>query len=193
VQWLIAALSVGLGFGLQEIFANLVSGIILLFERPIRVGDTVTIGDISGKVSQIQMRATHIVDADEKELIVPNKSFITDKLVNWALSSQITGLVIPLGISYGSDVDFAHKVITDTVLSTPCVLAEPKSSVYFVKFGESALEFSIRVYVSELSHRMPVTHDLHLRLYKVLAEHNIEIAVPQREVHIRHEHVNLAK
>ena len=193
VQWLIAALSVGLGFGLQEIFANLVSGIILLFERPIRVGDTVTIGDISGKVSQIQMRATHIVDADEKELIVPNKSFITDKLVNWALSSQITGLVIPLGISYGSDVDFAHKVISDTVLSTPCVLAEPKPSVYFVKFGESALEFSIRVYVSELSHRMPVTHDLHLRLYKALIEHNIEIAVPQREVHIRQEHVRLAK
>lgn len=185
VQWLVAALSVGLGFGLQEIFANLVSGIILLFERPIRVGDTVTIGDVSGKVSQIQMRATRIVDWDQKELIVPNKTFITDKLVNWALSSQITRLVIPVNIAYGSDVDLAHRVLTETVTSTPLVLTEPKPDVFFVGFGESALEFSIRVHVNELGHRMPVTHDLHFRLYKALAENNIEIPFPQREVHIR--------
>jgi potassium efflux system protein len=185
VQWLVAALSVGLGFGLQEIFANLVSGIILLFERPIRVGDTVTVGDVTGKVSQIQMRATRIVDWDQKELIVPNKTFITDKLINWALSSQVTRLVIPLGIAYGSDVELACKIITETVCNTPLVLAEPKPDVYFLGFGESALELSIRVHVSELGHRLPVTHELHLRLYKVLAEHNIEIPVPRRDIHIR--------
>lgn len=185
VQWLVAALSVGLGFGLQEIFANFVSGIILLFERPIRVGDTVTIGDVSGKVSQIQMRATRIIDWDQKELIVPNKNFITEKLMNWGLSSQITRVVIPLGIAYGSDVEFAHRVITETVCSTPLVLAEPKPDVYFLGFGDSALEFSIRVYVNELGHRMPVTHDLHLRLYKTLDEHQIEIPFPQRDIHIR--------
>lgn len=185
VQWLVAALSVGLGFGLQEIFANLVSGIILLFERPIRVGDTVTIGDVSGKVSQIQMRATRIVDWDQKELIVPNKTFITDKLVNWALSSQITRVVIPLNIGYGSDVELAHQVITETVCNTPLVLAEPQPDVFFVRFGESALEFSIRVHVNELGHRMLVTHDLHLRLYKALAAHHIEIPFPQRDIHIR--------
>lgn len=185
VQWLIAALSVGLGFGLQEIFANLVSGIILLFERPIRVGDTVTIGDVSGKVSQIQMRATRIVDFDQKELIVPNKTFITDKLVNWALSSQITRLVIPVGIAYGSDVDLVCQVLADTVKNTPLVLAEPKPDVCFVGFGESALEFSVRVHVNELAHRMPVSHELHVRLYKALAENKIEIPVPQREIHIR--------
>ncbi len=185
VQWLVAALSVGLGFGLQEIFANLVSGIILLFERPIRVGDTVTIGDVSGKVSQIQMRATRIVDFDQKELIVPNKTFITDKLVNWALSSQITRLVIPVGIAYGSDVDLVCQVLSEAVNSTPLVLAEPKPDVCFVGFGESALMFSIRVHVSELGHRMPVSHELHVRLYKALAENNIEIPLPQREIHIR--------
>ena len=185
VQWLVAALSVGLGFGLQEIFANLVSGIILLFERPIRVGDTVTIGDVSGKVSQIQMRATHIIDWDKKELIVPNKLFITDKLVNWALSSQITRVVIPVNIAYGSDVDFAHQVMMDTVKNTPLVALEPSPDVCFIGFGESALQFSIQVYVSELSHRTPVTHDLHLRLYKALAKNHIEMPLPQQEIHIR--------
>jgi potassium efflux system protein len=190
VQWLVAALGVGLGFGLQEIFANFVSGIILLFERPIRVGDTVTVGDVSGKVCQIQMRATRIMDWDQKELIVPNKTFITDKLINWALSNQITRLVIPLGIAYGSDVELAHKVITETVLNTPLVLAEPKPDVYFLGFGDSSLQFSIRVYVNELGHRLPVTHDLHLRLYKELAEHGIEIPLPQRDVRIRSMPVN---
>jgi potassium-dependent mechanosensitive channel len=185
VQWLVAALSVGLGFGLQEIFANLVSGIILLFERPIRVGDTVTVGDVSGKVSQIQMRATRIVDWDQKELIVPNKIFITDKLINWALSSQVTRIVIPLSIAYGSDVELAHRVISETVCNTPLVLSEPPPDIYFLGFGDSALEFSIRVHVNELGHRLPVTHELHLRLYKTLAENKIEIPFPQRDIHIR--------
>lgn len=185
VQWLVAALSVGLGFGLQEIFANLVSGIILLFERPIRVGDTVTIDDVTGKVSQIQMRATRIVDWDQKELIVPNKTFITDKLMNWGLSNQITRVVIGLHISYNSDVELAHRVMCETVKNTPLVLSEPKPDVYFLSFGDNGLEFSIRVYVNELSHRLLVTHDLHLRLYKVLAEHHIEIPYPQRDIHIR--------
>jgi len=185
VQWLVAALSVGLGFGLQEIFANLVSGIILLFERPIRVSDTVTIGDITGKVSRIQMRATTLIDADQKEHVVPNKTFITSQLVNWSLSDAITRLVIPVGIAYGSDVDLAHKVMLDTVMSMPLVLAEPEPSVLIVGFGEYALNFSIRIFVSELVNRMPVTHEVYRRLEIALREHKIEIPVPQRDIHIR--------
>ncbi|MDD2661198.1 MAG: mechanosensitive ion channel [Methylococcales bacterium] len=185
VQWLVAALSVGLGFGLQEIFANMVSGIILLFERPIRIGDTVTIGNVSGKVSRIQMRATTLIDWDFKELIVPNKTFITSQLVNWTLSDTITRVVIPIGIAYGSDIELAHKVMSDTVLSTPLVLDEPAPSVVMDAFGDSSLNFSIRIYVSELSNRLPVTHDLHIRLEKALREHNIEIPFPQRDIHIR--------
>lgn len=175
VQWLVAALGVGLGFGLQEIFANLVSGIILLFERPVRVGDTVTIGAVSGKVSRIQMRATTIIDGDQKELIVPNKTFITTQLVNWTLSDAITRIVIPVKIAYGSDVKLAHKVMMDTVRSTPLVLAEPEPSVLFVGFGDKALEFSIRIFVAALPDRMPATHDLHVRLEQALRENNIEI------------------
>ena len=185
VQWLVAALSVGLGFGLQEIFANLVSGIILLFERPIRVSDTVTIGDITGKVSRIQMRATTLIDADQKEHVVPNKTFITSQLVNWSLSDAITRLVIPVGIAYGSDVDLAHKVMLETVMSMPLVLAEPEPSVLIVGFGDNALNFSIRVFVSEVINRMPVTHEVYRRLEIALREHKIEIPVPQRDIHIR--------
>ena len=185
VQWLVAALSVGLGFGLQEIFANLVSGIILLFERPIRVGDTVTIGDITGIVSRIQMRATTLIDADQKEHVVPNKTFITSKLVNWSLSNAITRLVIPVGIAYGSDVDLAHKVMLDTVMSMPMVLADPEPCVLMVGFGDNALDFSIRVFVSEVINRMPVTHEVYRRLEIALREHKIEIPFPQRDIHIR--------
>jgi potassium efflux system protein len=185
VQWLVAALSVGLGFGLQEIFANMVSGIILLFERPIRVGDTVTIGTVTGKVSRIQMRATTLIDLDQKDLIVPNKTFITSQLTNWTLSDSITRVVIPVSIAYGSDVELAYKVMFDTVCSTPMVLAEPEPCVLLIGFGDSSLNFSIRVFVSELSNRLLVTHDLHIRLEKALREHNIEIPFPQQDVHIR--------
>ncbi len=185
VQWLVAALSVGLGFGLQEIFANMVSGIILLFERPIRVGDTVTIDNVSGKVSRIQMRATTLIDWDQKELIIPNKTFITSQLVNWTLSDATTRLVIPVGIAYGSDVELAHKVMIDTVKAMPLVLADPEPCVLLVGFGGSSLDFSIRVFVSEMGNRLPVAHDLHVMLEKALREHNIVIPFPQRDIHIR--------
>lgn len=137
--------------------------------------DTVTIGAVSGKVSRIQMRATTIIDGDQKELIVPNKTFITTQLVNWTLSDAITRIVIPVKIAYGSDVKLAHKVMMDTVRSTPLVLAEPEPSVLFVGFGDKALEFSIRIFVAALPDRMPATHDLHVRLEQALRENNIEI------------------
>ena len=185
VQWLVAALSVGLGFGLQEIFANLVSGIILLFERPIRVGDTVTIGNVSGKVCRIKMRATTLIDWDAKELIIPNKTFITSQLINWTLTDTVTRIVIPIGIAYGSDIELAHKVMIDAVQSMPLILKEPAPSVLLESFGESSLNFTIRFFVSELANRLPATHDLHIRLEKGLRENKIEIPFPQRDIHIR--------
>jgi potassium-dependent mechanosensitive channel len=178
----VAALSVGLGFGLQEIFANLVSGIILLFERPIRVGDTVTINSVSGKVSRIQMRATTIVDWDRKEHIVPNKTFITNQLVNWTLSDTITRIVIPISIAYGSDAELAHKLMLEAARSTPLVLEDPAPSVIFAGIKESALEFTIMIFVSELGHRLQVTHNLNVKLNEMLREHNIELPTPLREL-----------
>ncbi len=185
VQWLVAALSVGLGFGLQEIFANMVSGIILLFERPIRVGDTVTVGDVTGKVSRIQMRATHIVDWDRKELVVPNKIFITDRLINWTLSDTVTRVVMPLGVAYGADTDLVETLVKNAIKETELILQDPEPAVSFIGFGDSALDFKINVYVRELSDRVPVTHQLHKKIYAALQQHHIEVPFPQRDVHIR--------
>jgi len=185
VQWLVAAMGVGLGFGLKEIFANLISGIMILFERPIRIGDTVTIGDISGTVTRIRMRATTITDWDNKELVVPNQSFIVDPLVNWTLSDPITRVVIKLGVAYGSDTEKAHRVMSDVVNAHPDVLSEPNPTVFFVGFGDSSLDFEIRVFVRERMMRMPLTHDLHMALEKALTKEQIEIPFPQRDLHIR--------
>ncbi|MEO1882332.1 MAG: mechanosensitive ion channel domain-containing protein [Methyloprofundus sp.] len=163
----------------------MVSGIILLFERPIRVGDTVTVDNITGTVTRIQMRATTIIDWDHKELIVPNKTFITSQLVNWTLTDPMTRIVVPLGISYGSDIDLAFRTIKEAVCTTPLVLKDPEPSIYFIGFGDSSLDFTIRIYVQELSHRMQVIHDIHIRLIEALRKADIEIPFPQRDLHIR--------
>jgi len=125
-QWLVAALSVGLGFGLQEIVANFVAGIIILFERPVRIGDTVTVGGVSGTVSRIRIRATTILDWDRKELIIPNKSFVTDPVVNWTLSDLTTRVVVPIGIAYGADPQQALTVMETTVRENPLILKDPR-------------------------------------------------------------------
>ena len=185
VQWLVAAVSVGLGFGLQEIFANMVSGIILLFERPIRVGDTVTVGDVTGTVCKIEMRATTITDWDQKELIVPNKMFITDKLVNWTLTDTTLRVVVSVGISYDSDEVLAQDILKQIVADTPKILKQPEPTVYFLGFGESSLDFSIRAYVRDLDDRLPVIDELHNKIRRAFKENNIEIPFPQRDLHIR--------
>jgi potassium efflux system protein len=185
IQWLVAALSVGLGFGLQEIVANFVSGLIILFERPVRVGDTVTVGQLSGTVSRVRIRATTITDWDRKEIIVPNKAFITEQVVNWTLSDPITRVVIPVGISYGSDVELAHSVMADTLASLPLVLDEPPPKVSFVGFGDSSLDFKLHVFSKQLTDRLPLTHAVHDAILKALRENGIEIPFPQRDLHIR--------
>lgn len=184
-QWIIAALGVGLGFGLQEIVANFVSGIIILFERPIRVGDTVTVGEDSGTVTRLRIRATTITDWDNKEILVPNKSFITDRVVNWTLSDPVTRLLLRVGVAYGTDEALAQKTIAEAVKSVSAVLEEPGFSVLFVGFGESSLDFEVRVFVSELSKRLPTLHALNSAINGALSRAGIEIPFPQRDLHLR--------
>ncbi len=190
-QWIVAALGVGLGFGLQEIVANFVSGLIILFERPVRVGDVVTVGEISGTVSRLQIRATTITDWDNKEVIVPNKSFITDQVTNWTLSNATTRLLIPIGVAYGSNIGVAHKAITEAVRSVPGVLSEPNPSVLFVSFGDSSLDFEVRAFVADLSKRLPTLHELHIRINDGLAAAGVEIPFPQRDLHLRSSDIDL--
>lgn len=192
-QWLVAALSVGLGFGLQEIFANFVSGIIILLERPIRVGDAVTLENFSGTVTRIRIRATTITDWDRKEIVIPNKTFITGSLINWSLSDPITRIVIPVGVAYGSNTTLVHKVLLDVAKSNPMVLDEPEPAVLFLKFGESSLNFEVRVFVRQLADRLPLTHELHDSIHRALAKHGIEIPFPQRDLHIRDVNYNVSQ
>ncbi len=185
VQWLIAAMTVGLGFGLQEIFANFVSGMILLFERPARVGDTVTIGEITGTITKIRIRATTILDWDNRELIVPNKEFVTGNLVNWTLSNPNLRLVIKVGVAYGSDTRLATELLYQVAADNPHVLESPEPLVVFHEFGESSLNFELRLFVSDLTMYRRLRHDLHLAIDDSFRRNSIEIAFPQCDLHIK--------
>ncbi|WP_372737362.1 mechanosensitive ion channel domain-containing protein [Neptunomonas sp.] len=184
LQWLIAAMGVGLGFGLQEIVANFVSGLIILFEKPIRIGDTITIGGFSGSVTRIQIRATTITDWDRKEIIIPNKSFVTDQLINWSLTDPITRLVIKIGVAYGSDTRLAHELLLKIASEHPQVLKDPAPSAYFMAFGASSLDLELRLFVSTMADRLPVAHEINQTIDDCFKAHNIEIAFPQLDVHL---------
>ncbi|MEL4015551.1 mechanosensitive channel MscK [Dryocola clanedunensis] len=187
LQWLAAALSVGLGFGLQEIFGNFVSGLIILFERPVRIGDTVTIGTFSGSVSKIRIRATTITDFDRKEVIIPNKAFVTERLINWSLSDTITRVVIRLGVAYGSDLDKVKEILLKAAHDHPKVMHDPEPSVFFTTFGASTLDHELRLYVRELRDRSYTVDELNRNIDRLCRENNINIAFNQLEVHLRNE------
>ncbi len=184
IQWLVAALGVGLGFGLQEIFANMISGLILLFERPIRIGDIVTVGETSGTVTKIQIRATTITDWDKKELLVPNKNFITDHLVNWTLTDTTTRLVIKVGVAYGSNTQLVYQTLLDIANSHSQVVKDPAPVVLFTEFADSSLNFEVRVFVRNVLIRLAVLHDLNTAIDHKFRELNISIPFPQRDVHL---------
>ena len=190
LQWLFTALSVGLGFGMQEIFGNFVSGIIILFERPVRVGDMVTIGSFNGTVSKIRIRATTLIDYDKKEVIVPNKAFITERVVNWALTNSMTRLVISVGVAYGSDLELVKKLLLQAAEENEAVLKDPAPAAYFLAFGASTLDHELRVYVGQLSERTKTIDALNRRINALFAEHNIEIAFNQLDIFIKNQTTN---
>jgi len=185
LQWMAAALTVGLGFGLQEIFANFVSGLILLFERPFRVGDVITIGDQTGTVSRIRTRATTLVDFDGREIVVPNKTFITDRLINWTLSDARTRVIVKVGVAYGTSPPRVHALLAQAAEEHPQVLKDPAPRTWFMAFGASSLDFELRVFVESIQDRMRVMNDLNGRIAELFAEAGIEIAFPQLDLHVR--------
>ena len=185
LQWVMAALGVGLGFGLQEIVANFICGVIILFEQPVRVGDTVTIGDVSGTVTDISIRATTVTDWESREVLLPNKAIITENVINWTRSDQVTRLLLTIGVAYGSDIERVRSLITDVLTNHPYVLSEPAHSVLFMNHGDSSLDFEIRAFVASPSHRLITTHELNTQINATLAAAGIEIPYPQRDVHVR--------
>jgi potassium efflux system protein len=192
VQWLIAGVSVGLGFGLQEVFANFVSGLIILFERPVRVGDVITIDEVTGTVARIRMRATTVIDGDRRELIIPNKEFITGRVLNWTLSDQVNRVVISVGIAYGSDTERAAELLLKAAKEHPAVLVDPAPKVTLESFGQSALNFVLQCFLPNLEQRSTVIHELHMAIDRAFREAGIEIAFPQQDVHVRSIDLGLA-
>lgn len=183
IQWLIAALGVGIGFGLQDIVANFISGLILLFERPIRIGDVVTVGETDGVVTRIRMRSTTIRNWDQKELIVPNKEFVTGRLLNWTLSDPVTRIMIPVGIAYGSDVSTAIQLVQEAAEQHERVLEDPPMLVTFESFGDSTLTIMLRCFIGSMDYYMPTTSELNLSIYSKFNEAGIVFAFPQRDIH----------
>jgi potassium efflux system protein len=185
VQWMVAAMSLGLAFGLQEIFANFVCGLIILLERPVRVGDIVNVGDVQGKVMRIRIRATTILDWDRRELIVPNKEFVTGKLINWTLSDPVTRVTIPVGIAHGSDVGKARNLLLTVATESEFVMDDPPPTAIFRGFGDSSLNLELRVFLANRDSWPDLVDSLHTRIHDEFQDSGIEISFPQRDIHIR--------
>lgn len=185
LAFIAAALSVGIGFGLQEVVANFISGIILLFERPIRVGDVVTVDGVDGVVSKIRIRATTITGWDRKEFIVPNKNFVTGTLLNWTLTNAVNRIFIPVGVAYGSDTEKAREILLEIAGAHPEILKDPGPIASFTNFGDSTLSIELRAYLPDLSNRLSVISELHTSIDKAFKQAGIEIAFPQLDLHLR--------
>lgn len=191
IQWLIAGISVGLGFGLQEIFANFISGLILLFERPIRVGDVISIGDITGQVIRIQIRSTTLKNAESKEIIIPNKDLITAKIINWTLTDSVVRFSFPVSVSYNANPEQVIDVLYNAVKNHPRVLQNPQPQIVFTGFGESALNFEVRVFIAEVTDFPVFQTQINKIIFQALKSNNIEIPYPQVDVHLKQQEKNI--
>ena len=185
IQWLATALTFGLAFGLQEMFANFVAGLIILLERPIRVGDIVTVDDVTGVVSRIRIRATSITNWDRKEYVVPNKEFITGRLLNWTLSDKVNRILVEVGLAYGSDTEQARELLLQVANDHPVVMKDPAAIATFEGFGDNSLKLVLRAFLPSMDNRLQVIHELHTAIDQSFRKANLEIAFPQRDLHIR--------
>lgn len=186
LQWLVAALSVGLGFGLQAIFANFVSGLIILFERPVRIGDLVTVGGITGTVRRIHIRATHIIDGDRKAVIVPNQTFITSQLINWTLIDSVTRIVLTFAVNRGADLEQVRELLLQASHDNPRVMRDPAPSAQLTLYGAGSLTFELKVFVRELGDRGPATDELNRRIDQLFSERGINLSgVPKMDIYLQ--------
>ena len=181
VQWLAAALTFGLGFGLQEIVANFVSGLILLIERPVRVGDVVTIGNLMGRVNRIQIRATTITLWDRSEMIVPNKDFITTMLVNWTLSDSKRRIEIPVRIAYGADLEQVKNILIEAAAQHPAILEDPPPNALLLGFGDDSVQLELR-FVVDFGQGLSTKDAVQMTIQSEFRRQGVEFALPKSEV-----------
>ena len=178
-------LSVGIGFGLQNITSNFVSGLVLLIERPIKVGDRVTVGDTLGDVLEINMRSTTIRTLTNIAIIVPNSEFISREVINWSHGDPKVRLDLPVGVSYNSDLDNVLRSLHEVADENPEVLKEPKTEINFIEFGDSSWNLELRAWLESPKRYQIVRSDLNCAIVKKFRENSIEIPFPQRDLHLR--------
>lgn len=183
---LAGAVGIGLGFGLQNIVNNFVSGVIILAERPIGVGDRIEVGDVAGRVKEIRLRSTTVVTNDNITIIVPNSNFISDSVTNWSYGDPRVRIRLPVGVAYGTDPRRLERLLVETAAAHPKVLREPAPSVFFHGFGESSLDFELAVWTEEMTFApRRLRSDLYFAIEQKLRENKIEIPFPQRDLHLR--------
>lgn len=185
IQWILAAASVGVGFGLQEIVSNFVSGLILLVERPISVGDFVAVGDQEGTITRITIRATTIQNLDNQTVIIPNKAFIAGQVINWTLGDPYVRVIAHVGVAYGSDMELVKRLLTEVVTQHPKVLRYPSPQVLFRAFGDSSLDWEAWFFVPTPRERFTVANDVLLQVDQAFRAHGVQIPFPQRDLHLR--------
>jgi small-conductance mechanosensitive channel len=179
------ALSIGIGFGLQAIVSNFVSGLILLTERPIRVGDWIVAKGEEGYVRKISVRSTEIETFERASVILPNSDLITGVVKNWTHSDKLGRLSVPVGVSYDSDPQQVCEILTAVAAAHKLVLTDPPPSVLFLRFGDSSLDFELRAVVADINQRLSTISDLHFEIFRRFREAKIEIPFPQRDIHIK--------
>jgi len=185
LAFLIGGISVGIGFGLQTIASNFISGIIMLFERPIKKGDLITVSGLDGKVSEISMRATTVDTFDNVSIIVPNSRFINEDVTNWSHRDPKIRAHIPVGVAYGSDVELVKKLLLKAAEEHPQVLDNPSPDVWFTEFGNSSLNFELLVWISTPLLRKRITSELNYSIDAAFRENNVTIPFPQHDLHLQ--------
>jgi small-conductance mechanosensitive channel len=183
---LFGALGIGIGFGLQNITNNLISGIIILFERPVKVGDRIEVGNVVGNISNISARATTVITNDNIAIIVPNSEFISSTVINWSHNDRNVRFNFPVGVSYNEDPAKIKKLLLEVANANPGVLQNPPPDVLFDAFGESSLDFNLRVWTSKYSDTpFVLKSQLYYSIFEKFKQHGVEIPFPQRDVHLK--------
>jgi small-conductance mechanosensitive channel len=186
-----SALGVGVGFGLQNITNNFVSGIIILFERPIKVGDRIEVGSVSGDVIKISMRSTTVLTNDNISIIVPNSEFISSTVINWSHTDRNVRFNIPVGVSYKSDPEMVKNILMKVAENNDGVLKSPAPDVLFNEYGDNSINFILRVWTSTyITQPLVLRSQLYYSAFEKFKEHGIEIPFPQRDIHVKNDLIN---
>jgi len=179
-------IGIGIGFGLQSIANNFVSGLILLVEQPVKVGDRIEVEAVSGRVVKVGIRATWVRTNANRVIIVPNSEFISNRVTNWTAGDQLVRFAIPMGVSYGSDPKRVRQILLEVARAHPDVLGNPDPDVIFIGFGDSSLDFELRIWtIKQVQTPKTITSDLYFATFEAFRQHGIEIPFPQRDLHVR--------